>query len=50
LFEEAARQAEALDCIGDDVYPAEYRRELAGVLVGRALVAALADAGSSLHA
>jgi aerobic carbon-monoxide dehydrogenase medium subunit len=43
LFEEAAREAEALECVGDDVYPAEYRRELAGVLVGRALAAALAD-------
>jgi carbon-monoxide dehydrogenase medium subunit len=47
LFEKAARDAEALECVGDDVYPAEYRRELAGVLVGRALAAALASAGSS---
>jgi carbon-monoxide dehydrogenase medium subunit len=46
LFETAAREAEALECIGDDVYPAEYRQELAGVLVGRALAAALADMGS----
>jgi hypothetical protein len=43
LFEEAAREAEALECVGDDVYPAEYRQELAGVLVGRALAAARAD-------
>ena len=47
LFEEAAREAEALECVGDDVYPADYRRELAGVLVGRALAAALARAGET---
>jgi carbon-monoxide dehydrogenase medium subunit len=46
LFETAAREAEALECVGDDVYPAEYRQELAGVLVGRALAAALTDVGS----
>lgn len=50
LFEEAAREAEALECIGDDVYPAEYRQELAGVLVGRALAAALADVESCADA
>jgi carbon-monoxide dehydrogenase medium subunit len=50
LFEEAAREAEALQCIGDDVYPAEYRQELAGVLVGRALAAALSDVESLAHA
>ena len=50
LFEQAAREAEALECVGDDVYPAEYRRELAGVLVGRALAAALADVESRADA
>lgn len=43
LFDAAAREAEALECVGDDVYPTDYRQELAGVLVKRALVAALAD-------
>jgi carbon-monoxide dehydrogenase medium subunit len=46
LFEAAAREAEAIGCVGDDVYPADYRQELAGVLVGRALAAALADVGN----
>ena len=50
LFDEAAREAEALDCIGDDVYPAEYRKELTGVLVRRALAVALADIESLAHA
>jgi hypothetical protein len=39
-----------LECMGDDVYPAEYRQELAGVLVGRALAVALANAGSRADA
>lgn len=46
LFDTAAREAEAIECVGDDVYPAEYRRELAGVLVRRALDLALADVES----
>jgi carbon-monoxide dehydrogenase medium subunit len=50
LFAGAAREAEALECVGDDVYPAEYRRDLAGVLVHRALTAALADIMSHAHA
>lgn len=50
LFDAAAREAEALDCVGDDVYPAEYRQELAGVLVQRALTAALANIKSHAHA
>lgn len=50
LFDAATREAEAIECVGDDVYPAEYRRELAGVLVGRALAAALADAGNYANA
>jgi len=43
LFDAAARDAEAIECVGDDVYPAEYRRELAGVLVRRALDSTLVD-------
>ena len=43
VFDAAAQQAAALECFGDGVYPADYRQELAGVLVGRALVVALAD-------
>jgi carbon-monoxide dehydrogenase medium subunit len=43
LFDAAAREAEAIECVGDDVYPAEYRQELAGVLVRRALDSALVD-------
>ena len=50
LFETAAHDAEALECIGDDVYPADYRRELAGVLVSRALTAALDDVESRVNA
>jgi aerobic carbon-monoxide dehydrogenase medium subunit len=43
LFDVASREAEAIECVGDDVYPAEYRQELAGVLVRRALDSALVD-------
>ena len=43
LFDVASREAEAIECVGDDVYPPEYRRELAGVLVRRALDSALVD-------
>jgi carbon-monoxide dehydrogenase medium subunit len=43
LFDSAAREAEAIACVGDDVYPADYRQELAGVLVRRALDSALVD-------
>lgn len=50
LFEAAAREAEAQECVGDDLYPAEYRQELAGVLVRRALAAALADVESHADA
>jgi len=50
LFDVAAREAEAIECIGDDVYPAEYRQELAGVLVRRALDSVLADVESHADA
>jgi aerobic carbon-monoxide dehydrogenase medium subunit len=50
LLETAAHDAEALECIGDDVYPADYRRELAGVMVSRALAAALADVEGRVNA
>jgi carbon-monoxide dehydrogenase medium subunit len=43
LCDVASREAEAIECVGDDVYPAEYRQELAGVLVRRALDSALVD-------
>jgi carbon-monoxide dehydrogenase medium subunit len=50
LFDVASREAEAIECVGDDVYPAEYRRELAGVLVGRALDSALVDVEAHANA
>jgi carbon-monoxide dehydrogenase medium subunit len=50
LFDTAAREAQALACAGDDVYPAEYRQELAGVLVRRGLNFALADVESRADA
>jgi aerobic carbon-monoxide dehydrogenase medium subunit len=50
IFDAASREAEMLECMGDDVYPAAYRQELAGVLVGRALAAALAHAKSHTDA
>ena len=50
LFDLAAREAEAIECIGDDVYPAQYRQELAGVLVRRALDSVLADVESHADA
>jgi aerobic carbon-monoxide dehydrogenase medium subunit len=50
LFDAATREAEAIECVGDDVYPAEYRQELAGVLVRRALDSVLADVESHADA
>jgi carbon-monoxide dehydrogenase medium subunit len=50
LFDAAAREAEAIECVGDDVYPAEYRQELAGVLVRRALDSALTEVESRANA
>jgi aerobic carbon-monoxide dehydrogenase medium subunit len=50
LWKAAASEAEAIECVGDDVYPADYRRELAAVLVRRALDSALASVGSHADA
>jgi carbon-monoxide dehydrogenase medium subunit len=50
LFDAAACEAEAIECVGDDVYPAEYRQELAGVLVRRALDSALTEVESRANA
>jgi aerobic carbon-monoxide dehydrogenase medium subunit len=50
LFDAAAREAEAIECVGDDVYPAQYRQELAGVLVRRALDSVLAGVESHADA
>jgi hypothetical protein len=44
LFAAAAEIASAIDCDGDDLYPADFRRELCGVLVRRALKKAAARA------
>ena len=38
-----------LDCDGDELYPAEFRLEIASVLIGRALSKALAQARSVAH-
>jgi carbon-monoxide dehydrogenase medium subunit len=43
LFDTAAREAELLQCGGDDLYPADYRQELVVVLVREALQIALAN-------
>jgi carbon-monoxide dehydrogenase medium subunit len=45
LLAEAADLAKQSEAVGDIHAPAEYRRHLAGVLMGRALKAALARAG-----
>jgi CO/xanthine dehydrogenase FAD-binding subunit len=37
LFESASKTADDLDCEGDALYPAEYRRDLCRVLLRRAL-------------
>jgi carbon-monoxide dehydrogenase medium subunit len=48
-FAGAAGLAALTPCDGDEVYPAEYRQELCGVLVRRALVIAAARAGALAH-
>jgi carbon-monoxide dehydrogenase medium subunit len=40
LFETASEMTSSLDCEGDELYPAEYRRDLCAVLVERALAQA----------
>jgi carbon-monoxide dehydrogenase medium subunit len=49
LFTEAAFLASAVPCDGDDLYPGDYRQELAGTLVARALRRAAASIGSASH-
>ena len=48
-FAGAAALAALSPCDGDDVYPADYRQELCGVLVRRALVIARQRAGGLAH-
>ena len=48
-FAGAAALAALTPCDGDEVYPADYRQELCGVLVRRALVIAAARAGGLAH-
>ena len=48
-FAGAADLAALSPCDGDDVYPADYRQELCGVLVRRALVIAHQRAGGLAH-
>jgi len=49
-FEAAADAASRVDCEGDDLYPSDYRRELCGVLVRRALKKAAGRAGDQAYA
>jgi carbon-monoxide dehydrogenase medium subunit len=44
-FTEAASMASAVPCDGDELYPGDYRQELAGTLVARALRLAAARIG-----
>ena len=48
-FASAADLAATAPCEGDEVYPADYRQELCGVLVRRALVIATERAGGVAH-
>ena len=48
-FAGAAALAALSPCDGDDVYPADYRQELCGVLMRRALVIARQRAGGLAH-
>lgn len=50
LLHAAADAASRIDCDGDDLYPPDYRRELCGVLVGRALKKATQRAQDIGHA
>jgi hypothetical protein len=46
LFETVSEMTASLGCEGDELYPAEYRRDLCGVLVERALAQAAERAGA----
>ena len=48
-FAGAAALAALTPCDGDEVYPADYRHEICGVLVRRALVIAAERAGGLAH-
>ncbi len=49
VFAGAAALAALSPCDGDELYPADYRQELSGVLVRRALVLACQRAGGAAH-
>jgi aerobic carbon-monoxide dehydrogenase medium subunit len=49
LFQTASELTASLDCEGDELYPAEYRRDLCGVLVERALAQAAERAGAQAN-
>ncbi len=49
LFMAAASMASAVACDGDELYPGDYRQELAGTLVARALRLAASRIGSASH-
>jgi carbon-monoxide dehydrogenase medium subunit len=48
-WERAAACTATLECDGDELYPGEYRRDLCGVLLTRALAKALQRARESAH-
>jgi carbon-monoxide dehydrogenase medium subunit len=48
-WESAAHLAAQSPCDGDELYPADYRQELSGVLVRRALAIACQRAGGAAH-
>ena len=48
-WDSAARLAAQSPCDGDELYPADYRQELCGVLVRRALAIACQRAGGASH-
>ncbi len=50
LFDTAAATIADLECDGDDLYPADFRREICAVLIRRALRQAMGWAGGNEHA